>query len=71
MVLIRIIVLHSLIHNVRLYAQYIPLKLNTVSDCLSRLKFDLFSKYQSEMSLDSEQTRISDDIWPMEKIWLS
>ena len=70
MVLIRLIVLQSMIHNVRLFAKYIPSKENLVSDCLLRLKFDLFEKYKVEMNLEEERTPIPDNIWPMSKLWI-
>ena len=42
MVLVRVIVLHSLIHNVKIIARYIPSKSNEITDSLSRLQTQRF-----------------------------
>ena len=70
MVLIRIIVLQSLLHNVRLFAQYIPSKENVISDLLSHLKFREFSILKDQLKLNDTPTPVSVDIWPMSKIWM-
>ena len=55
MVLIRIIVLHSLIHNVRVYAKYVKSKDNEVSDSLSRLDWVRFNKLKAKKNLNIAQ----------------
>ena len=44
MVLVRILVLHSMIHNVRVFAKYLPSETNEQADMLSRLKIAKFLK---------------------------
>ena len=68
MVLIRILVLFSLIHNVRVRAKHVPGKLNEISDWLSRNRIDKFEeKYGSKFA--THRTPLSDLIWPMDQIW--
>ena len=67
--LIRILVLHCLKINVRLYARYITSKANKNSDLLSRLKIEQF-KRQSPF-WDENPTEIPKQIWPIEKIWIN
>ena len=57
MVLIRIIVLKSLIHNVRLSAKYVPSKQNSISDSLSRLDFPRFL-HLTKGKFSNEPTRV-------------
>ena len=71
MVLIYIIVLQSLIHNVRLYATYVPSQENVVSDLLSRLKFKKFALIQRQMNLEDEPTAVPEVLLPMENIWIN
>ena len=67
MSLIRVVLLHCLIANVRIYAKYIPSKLNVRSDLLSRLKLDRFKREFPYM--EENATEIPAQLWPMEKIW--
>ena len=69
MVLIRILVLHSLIHNVRVYATYIPSKKNKVADWLSHAKFYKFRLYAAKNKLDRKPQPIPEIMWPLEKLW--
>ena len=69
MILLRVIVLYSMIHNVRIYAKYIRSADNEVSDTLSRLNWKKFAKLKEWMHLDEMPTPIPDIIWPMTKVW--
>ena len=70
MVLIRIIVLKNLIHNVRVFAKYVNTKQNVVADVLSRLQFNKFQQLQELHKLEMEPTKVPDEIWPMQKVWM-
>ena len=62
--------LHSLIHNVRVYAKYVKSKDNEVSDSLSRLDWVRFNKLKAKKNLNDEPMPVPEQIWPMSKIWL-
>ena len=67
MVLIRKFVLICLKENVKVFAQYIPSKLNIESDLLSSLKID---KFLSLQTWDQQQTPVPHELWPIEKLWV-
>ena len=69
MVLIRIIVLHCLIHNVRVYAKYVSTKDNEIADSLSRLQTRRFKRLTRHMKMDKLATPVPDLIWPVAKVW--
>ena len=71
MVLIRVLVLHSLKHNVRVFARYVASRMNYFSDALSRLNFEKFWRLSREKNVrfEAEMTAMPEEIWPMEKIW--
>ena len=70
MVLIRIIVLQSLINNVRIFAKHIGTKLNRNADLLSRGKMSLFFRTNNG-NWDDTPTDIPKILWPIEKLWLN
>ena len=67
MVLIRIITLHSLLHNVRVYAKHMRSKDNGVADPLSRIQFHRFRSLAPHMN--NFPLDIPSEIWPIDKIW--
>ena len=67
MVLIRIIVLECLIQNVHLTAEWLSTKDNGKADALSRLEFKRFNSL-SKGKMNCESERLSDQIWPIQKI---
>ena len=69
MVLIRIIVMHSLINNVRIYARHISGVANVRSDLLSRKKFHKFWEMSGD-TFQTKPTKLPELIWPMHKVWL-
>ena len=71
MYLIRVIVLHCLKHNVKLAAKHVEGKMNTFSDCLSRMKYKQFWQHARKMNRDfkNKPEQIPQIIWPMGKIW--
>ena len=73
MVLIRIITLHSMIHNVRVFAKHVGTKDNGIADALSRFNFSRFDKLRKKqsMALNVCPDRLPEDLWPMQKIWLN
>ena len=71
MVLVRKLVLHSLIHNVKIRAVYLRSAKNKIADSLSRFQNSRFSKLSRKHGLQLAPTQISEDIWPIEKIWLN
>ena len=68
MVLVRLLVLHSLTQNVRVFAKHIRTKSNRTSDLLSRMKINQFKKENPNM--EQFPTDVPNAIWPMEKIWM-
>ena len=66
--LIRILVLHCMKINVRLFAKYLTSKQNKNADLLSRMRIQQF-KQQSD-SWDEAQTGVPDKMWPIQKIWI-
>ena len=73
MVLIQMLVLKSLVENVRIFARHIKGIHNYFSNSLSRLCIDKFLNFASRDGIQFEEhpTKIHDDLWPMEKLWLS
>ena len=69
MVLIRMVVLKSMIHNVKVSARHVTTKANMISDSLSRLDFDRFRRLSGDKYQD-EPSDIPSELWPMTKIWL-
>ena len=67
MKLIRILVLHCLMLNVRVFAHYVNTKLNIRADLLSRNKLDVF---KCQFSHDVVKTQLHPSIWPIDNIWL-
>ena len=68
MKLIRIIVLESLIQNVRIYAKFIDTKSNAIADSLSRLQFDRFMQLTNGKMNTSPET-LPKEFEPMSKVW--
>ena len=68
MVLIRLITLHSLKYNTRVFARWIKSKLNGPSDTLSRLQLQRFWSLMAD-DTDSFMTPIPEELWSMAKIW--
>ena len=66
MLLLRIIVLHELIFNVRITARHVAGKTNIISDWLSRNKIQQFKKHFGYRFQDS-RSDIPTALWPMEK----
>ena len=65
--LIRMIVLECLIHNVRVYAKYVPTDENGKADALSRLDMERFRDLGPGMN--TWPCKMSDQLWPVEKVW--
>ena len=68
--LIRLIMLNGLTYNRRVVVKYMPTKENRRADALSRLQFDRFFKL-SPNSKYQKPEKLSQLIWPPEKIWVS
>ena len=69
MVLIRLLVLHSMKMNARVYAKYITSRDNKISDLLSRLKIDAFKKLTKD-GFEPMLTAVPEELWLMSKLWL-
>ena len=65
--LIRILVLHSMIVNTRVFATYISSRANKSADLLSRLRIQKFKSLNP--NVDENMTPIPTELWPMDKIW--
>ena len=70
MVLIRIIVLHSMINNVRIKAVYVRSKQNGIADALSRLQMTSFRELTKNMEMKKCCDCIPEQLCPMRKLWL-
>ena len=71
MILIRLIVLHSLSHNVRITAHYVPSEENVYPDMLSRHQYNNFRKRSREEKVyfKGKPDPIPEQLWPMNKVW--
>ena len=70
MALIRLVILESLIHNVRVFAKYVLSKDNFLADMLSRLKLNLFHQVTANKNMDQSPTPIPEDLVPITKVWM-
>ena len=70
MVLIRLLVLYQMIYNTRIFARWVPTKLNGPADSLSRLKINKFLRLMRYKTVDKQPTAIPEILWPMSKIWI-
>ena len=70
MILIRIIALHSMMHNVRVFAKWVSTKNNGKADALSRLDFERFWDLDKNNTMEENPTKVPQEIWPLEKIWI-
>ena len=68
MVLLRFLVAHSMVINVRIFAKHVRTKQNGKADALSRLDLDRFWKL-SKGTMNQKCSDIPADIWPLTKIW--
>ena len=66
--LLRIIVLHSMIYNVRIFARYVHTKRNIRADLLSRLKLTSFLRV-TKGTMKCNPDPLPVNLWPMEKVW--
>ena len=69
MVLIRLIVLEVLKWNARIFAKHVRTNENGIADSLSKLQWCRFRKLTRKMNMSDWSTPISEEIWPMSKIW--
>ena len=70
MVLIRLLMLNNLRCNRKIKALYIDTKSNLLSDALSRNQMEHFWK-NAPSNIDRLPLAIPEEIWPVEKLWLS
>ena len=70
MALIRLIILTSLKHNVRIFCNYVDTKSNGIADSLSRMQFDRFKRL-APAGVDKQPTPMPEELWPMEKVWVT
>ena len=68
MVLLRILVLHSLVNNVRIFAKHVASKDNCFADALSRGQLNRFRRI-AKRKFNKTPTMIPELIWPIHKIW--
>ena len=73
MVLVRKLTLRCLDFNMRVFAKWVPGKLNRKSDLLSRQKIGQFLREakQQNYKLDDEPTRMPSELWPLSQLWVS
>ena len=70
MILIRLIVLHSLINNVRIFARHIDTKSNAISDSLSRFQQKRFRRLMQKMVINDEETPVPDQLRNVKEFWM-
>ena len=70
MALIRILVLHCLIHNVRIYTKHVTSGNNFLADLLSRQRIQQFL-ILGNGKFEQENTPVPDMLWPMEELWIN
>ena len=70
MVLVRLLVIHCLRYNVRVFAEYLTSKSNEIADSLSRFQERKFARLRRKFDMDRNQTEVPSQIWPVEKIWI-
>ena len=72
MVLIRLIVLESMTHNVRVTAKHLEGKSNIYPDLLSRLKYDQFwrTARANGKRFRGKTMQIPELLWPMQTLWI-
>ena len=68
MYLIRQIILHCLINNVRLYTKHVRSEFNEIADSLSRLQWDRFEKLTKYRNMT--QDSVPQHLWPLASIWI-
>ena len=69
MVLLRLLISHSILMNVRVFARHVGTKENSKADVLSRLDFSRFWKLAGQ-NMNSQSTAIPQELWPMSKLWM-
>ena len=65
MMLIRLVIVESLVQNVRIFAKHVSTKDNGKADALSRLDFGRFWKLAAGDKMNEEPTKIPDAVWPL------
>ena len=73
MVLLRLIVLESMLHNTRVFAVHVKGKNNRISDSLSRLQMNVFwreTRRRKLKNIEKIGTCMPNQIWPISKIWM-
>ena len=68
MVLIRILVLESMVHNVRIYARHLSSGTNLLADLLSRMRIQQFK--QVAVDMQDKPVKVLEILWSMWKLWL-
>ena len=72
MVLIRMVVFHMMLYNVKVQVQYVRSKDNTYADLLSRLKYDTFRQQsrKNQRYFKGKPEKLPEILWPMDKLWI-
>ena len=68
MVLIRILVLHSIVHNVHIYAKHVLSKDNDIANSLSRFQANCFLQLTANKPMS--RVPVPMEIWPFDHIWI-
>ena len=73
MILIRLLVLKSMIENVRIFAAHVRTARNTFTDLLSRNKIQAFKTYAEKVGheVSDSPSNPPDQVWPMEHLWIN
>ena len=71
MILIRMLVLKTLKYNFRVFVRWVPTKLNSRADSLSRLQLDRFFNIckGKNITVNKCPEQLPRELWPASKIW--
>ena len=71
MVLIRLVVLHCMVHNVKLHLVHVKTQDNEIANSLSRFQMQRFRRLTKNHKMESAPTQVPADLWPPEKLILN
>ena len=69
MTLIRIIVMESMVQNVKLKVRFVDTKSNGIADALSRQQWTRFKNLTKHLNMKETSEPIPQELWPISKIW--
>ena len=71
MILIRLLTLHSLKYNMRIFTRWVRGRINSEADTLSRLKLGKFRQLTKNKAMDKMPTPLPSELWQVSKFWIN